>query len=206
MDDFKPNSHRFKAEEKNTATTERKKIDKVVNGKVVTKKKSGLKKFTSEFLSDDADNLKDYIFLGVLIPAIKEAISDIVKNGIDMVLYPNGENRTNKRRPSEFVSYDKRFSNNQRNENYRKTRTSIGYNLDDIILETRGEAEEVLCHMDELIDLYGMVSVADLYDLVGITGNYTDNKYGWTNIRNAEPVRVRNGCYTLRLPKALPLN
>ena len=28
---------------------------------------------------------------------------------------------------------------------------------------------------------------------VGITGNYTDNKYGWTNIRNAEIMRVREG-------------
>ena len=53
--------------------------------------------------------------------------------------------------------------------------------------------------------MYGTVSVADLYDLVGISGNYTDNKYGWTNIRNAEPIRVRDG-YMLKLPKALPLN
>lgn len=58
--------------------------------------------------------------------------------------------------------------------------------------------------MDELIEIYGMVSVADLYDLVGITGNYTDNKYGWTNIRNAEPVHVRDG-YMLRLPKVTSL-
>lgn len=60
--------------------------------------------------------------------------------------------------------------------------------------------------MDELIDMYGVVSVADLYDLVGITGNYTDNKYGWTNIRNAEPVRAMGGGYMLKLPKALPIN
>ena len=59
--------------------------------------------------------------------------------------------------------------------------------------------------MDELIDTYSMVSVADLYDLIGVTGNYTDNKYGWTNIRNAEVVRVREG-YLLKLPKALPIN
>ena len=75
-----------------------------------------------------------------------------------------------------------------------------GYDLNDIVLETRGEAEDVLARMDELVEQYGVVSVADLYDLVGITGNYTDNKYGWTNIRNAEPIRVRDG-YLLKLPK-----
>ena len=50
-----------------------------------------------------------------------------------------------------------------------------------------------------------MVSVADLYDLVGISGNYTDNKYGWTNLRNSDVQRVRDG-YLLKLPKALPFD
>ena len=59
--------------------------------------------------------------------------------------------------------------------------------------------------MDELIDTYGIVSVPDIYDLVGISGNYTDNKYGWTNLRNAEPVRVGDG-YMLKLPKPGPIN
>ena len=77
--------------------------------------------------------------------------------------------------------------------------------ISDIIIENRGEAEDVLSRMDELIDQYGLVSVADLYDLVGINGNYTDNKYGWFNIRTASVVRVRDG-YMIKLPKAVPLN
>jgi hypothetical protein len=59
--------------------------------------------------------------------------------------------------------------------------------------------------MDELIETYGLVRVADLYDLVGITGNYTDNKYGWMNIRNADIVRVRDG-YMIKLPRAMPID
>ena len=58
--------------------------------------------------------------------------------------------------------------------------------------------------MCEAIETYQMVSVADLYDLVGVTGDYTDNKYGWTNLRNAKVVRVRDG-YMIDLPKALPI-
>ena len=74
-----------------------------------------------------------------------------------------------------------------------------------IILESRGEAEDVLERMDELIATYQVVSVADFYDLVGVSGNYTDNKYGWTDIRNASVIHVRDG-YMIKLPKALPLN
>ena len=59
--------------------------------------------------------------------------------------------------------------------------------------------------LDELIETYGLVRVADLYDLVGITGNYTDNKYGWMNIRNAEIMRVRDG-YMIKMPRAVPID
>ena len=62
-----------------------------------------------------------------------------------------------------------------------------------------------MSRMDEIVGTYGTVSVADLYDLVGITGAYTDNKYGWTDIRSASVVRVRDG-YMIKLPRALPLN
>ena len=42
-------------------------------------------------------------------------------------------------------------------------------------------------------------------DLVGIKGNYTDNKYGWMNIRNAEIMRVRDG-YMIKMPRAVPID
>ena len=65
--------------------------------------------------------------------------------------------------------------------------------------------EEVLSQMDNIIETYRMASVADLFDLVGESCNFTDQKYGWTNLRNAEVVRVRDG-YMIKLPKALPLD
>ena len=59
--------------------------------------------------------------------------------------------------------------------------------------------------MDEIMEEYEIVRVADLYDLVGVTGEHTDNKYGWTNIRNAEIERVRDG-YRIKMPRALPIS
>ena len=55
-------------------------------------------------------------------------------------------------------------------------------------------------------DLYGVVSVGDLYDLAAVsTDNFAVNKYGWTDIAGCKAVRVRDG-YILKLPKAYPLN
>ena len=143
--------------------------------------------------------------MDVLVPAVKKAISDIVRDGIDMLLY--GEARSSKSSSNaSYVSYRSYSDRDRREERrYSDSRVRSAYSYDDIILETRGEAEDVLTRMDELIDTYGIVSVADMYDLVGISGNYTDNKYGWTNLRNAEPVLVRDG-YMLKLPKPGPIN
>lgn len=200
-EEYKSNSHKFR-DSQPPALTEKKKVEKVVRGKVRTKPKSGISKISEVFISEDAANVKSYIVMDVLVPAVKKAISDIVRDGIDMILY--GELRGRKSSTnSSYVSY-RDYSRSDDRDRFRESRTRTGYNHDDIVLETRGEAEEVLSRMDELIDTYGVVSVADLYDLIGKSCEYTDNKYGWTNIRNAEPIRVRDG-YMLKLPKALPI-
>lgn len=202
MEDYKPNSHRSK--EENGSVVEKKEIKKVTTGKVITRK-NNVRKFTDVFVSEDVKNVKDYVFMDVLVPAIKKAISDIVTNGIDMILY--GETgRTKKLTGASYISYNK-YSD--RRDSYDRfagaTRARSGYSYDDIILEDRNEAAEVLDRMDELLDTYQVVSVADLYDLVGMPCDYTANNYGWTNLRNAEVVRIRDGNYMLKLPKALSI-
>lgn len=206
MDEYKPNSYRFKEEQRQKQKESDKKIEKVVTGKVITRKRSKASKFFSEFISEDAKSVKGYVLGEVLIPAIKKAISDIVTDGIDIILY--GESRGgHKRSTADKVSYRNYYDGNRRSSiNERQAITAgAGYSYDDIILNSRGEAEDVLTRMDELMEQYGLVRVADLYDLVGVTGNYTDNKYGWTNIRNAEVVRVRDG-YMIKMPRAVPID
>jgi hypothetical protein len=201
---YKPNSHRSK--ENKQSGEERKKLEKVVKGTAKVKKKSEIRKFTDVFISEDSSSVKSYIFADVFVPAVKKLISDIVKDGIEMILY-GGTSRKGDRSDrfgAGYISYNK-YSDRRddRRPNYSRSQSRLNY--DDIILETRGEAEEVLSRLDELIDMYGVVSIADLYDLVGISCSYTFEKYGWTNIRNAEIVRVRDG-YLLKLPKVGPID
>ena len=207
MEEYKSNSYRSKETQKNdNVKPEDRKIEKVVTGVVKTKKKSKISQAMDNFISEDAKNVKSYVFGEVLIPAIKKAISDIVTDGIDIILYGEARGK-NRRSTADRVSYrsyyDDRGGRNRMNE--RQAIMAGSYSYDDIILSTRGEAEDVLSRMDELIETYGLVRVADLYDLVGITGNYTDNKYGWMNIRNAEIIIVRDG-YMIKMPRAVPID
>ena len=201
--EYKTNSNKSKLEKENSI--EDHKVEKVVTGKVITKKKSGFQKFTDEFISEDAKNIKSYVFGEVLIPAIKKAISDIVTDGIDMILY-GSSGRGARRSTADKVSYRNYYDRKDpRPVDRYGSGYGSSYSYDDIILNSRGEAEDVLSRMDELMETYGLVRVADLYDLVGISGSYTDNKYGWTNIRNAQIVHVRDG-YMIKMPRAIPID
>lgn len=198
MEEYKSNSH--KARERKNEPVAEKKVEKIISGSAKSKKKSGLQKITNVLVPEDVDDVKSYIFEDIVVPAVKDIILDAVRAFLGV----NGNSR-GKSSSASKVSYRKYYDDRERKDSGSGNRTRSGYEYDDIILDNRGEAEDVLSRMDELIATYGVVSVADFYDLVGITGNYTDNKYGWSDIRNASVVRVRDG-YMIKLPKALPLN
>lgn len=201
-DNLPDNSHKAR-DEKKASAQEEKRVEKVVRGKVKTQK-NNKRKLADLFISEDAGNIKNYIFLDVIIPAVKKAIYDLVVGALDMSLY-GGRGGSGKRSTADRVSYRDYNSVSRRDtRSYESARTTSGYSYDDIVLETRGEAEAVLSRMDEIMEEYEIVRVADLYDLVGITGEHTDNKYGWTNIRNAKIVRVRDG-WKIEMPRALPI-
>ena len=189
-------SNSYKSKEMNTRNDEKKKLEKVVVGQVKTKKKNGMSKFMSGFISDDTQNIKSYLVKDVVVPTIKKTITDIV----DMILY-GGKHKSSSRIPGSKISYRSYYDEPRER---REPVASQAYDYNEIILETRGDAEEVLDRLTETIDTYKIASVADLYDLVGISGNYTDFRYGWTNLSNAYVERTREG-YQLKLPRALPI-
>ena len=200
MDEYKSNSRLSKNDK--TEEPKKEKVEKVVKGVVTTKKKNGL---LGNLLSGDIFEIQEYVLQDVLIPAVKNTIEDIITNSVSMLLN-NGETRKgSKRSTASRVSYRSYY---EREENDRGRRSggssSNDYSYDNITVETRAEADDVINRLDELIDVYGMASIGDLYDLIGISGQYTDNKYGWTDVRTATHVRVRGG-YRLKLPRAKPL-
>ena len=73
-------------------------------------------------------------------------------------------------------------------------------------MSTRAEADSVIESLFEMISKYESATVADLYELVGIDRKFTDDKWGWSDIRGANAVRVRGGGYLLNLPRPVPLD
>lgn len=202
---YTPNSHKYKEQQK--AASEEKRVTKVVKGPVKTKTNE-VRKLADIFISEDISSVKNYIFMDVLVPAIKKAIYDIVTNGIDMFLYGSSgrsKNNSTGAKVSYRSYYDQKNNSNYRGSENTQNRNSFDY--EDIVFSNRGDAEAVKQQMMEVIGRYGVVTVSDLYEMAdpNLTPPYTSCKYGWMDVRGAEAVRVRDG-YILKLPKAAPID
>ena len=71
----------------------------------------------------------------------------------------------------------------------------------DFIFQTRGEAEETLKEMIAILNIYRLVYVSDLYDLVGAHATGMMSKYGWTDLKGVNVVPIKDG-YIIHLPEA----
>lgn len=217
-----PNSNAFKkelekegltrqdAKEAGITTIAEIKEKKIVKGSVKVRKKSALNKFAEVFISDDIHKVKDFVIMDVFIPAAKKAILDVVTNGIDMILY--GESgKTKKHGPAErvaFRNYNDISSRDSRRDYTRDYRSPIArstYQYDDVIFESMGDANVVLTGLDDILASYGIVRVADYYELVEVSYDHTAMNYGWSDLRDAYIIRAKGG-YIIKLPRPLPID
>lgn len=204
MAEYPNNSH--SAREKSTATAAgktEKKLDKVVTGAAKTKKKSAARRFLNIFAPDDAENVKSSIRSDVIVPGVKAAIADV----ISIVLFGDTGRIGSRKSGGSRIAYQKYYDDRRDDRReYGRPRAAVGFEYDDIIFETRGDADLVLDQLESAIAKYEVASVADLYDLAGVTcRNYTANRYGWSDIQSAKVVRTSEG-YVIRLPRAVQIN
>lgn len=198
-DSFPSNSNKKRSKLK----LKERKIDKIITGNVKKRKRGFGKRVAETFINDDAKSVGSYIFYDVLVPAAKSMINEMVISATEMLLFGERRgHRTRREGGSSYISYGSYFRQNNKQSRDR-TISRLGrarHDFDEIVLETRGEAEEVLSHLVDLVIDYEIATVADLYDLVGITSSFTDNKYGWMDLSTASTTRVRDG-YLLNLPQ-----
>src|SRR5687768_12887845 len=193
-------------------TESEKKVESVVVNEVETRKKSLFKRFTKLFIGGDSKTVFQYVISEVLVPQAKDMITEAASQGFERFIY--GESRSPRRHsgpgrsgsgPVQYNRYAVRGNNpigRAAGENIRQPvqpRTQV---VDDIFLATRVEAETVLDRLYDLLKQYECASVADLHSLVGLSSNYTDQKWGWTDLHGSQVRRVRDG-YILELPNTV---
>lgn len=172
------------------------------------KKKSLGKRLFDSFIGDSLPDIKEYVVQDVIVPTIKGAIADAITGGIDMLFWGSTAKRSGRygnRQRGTYTAYNSfydggRTTRDSRDRDRNDRRRS--YDVDDIIFNSRGEAEDVLSQLCDLVETYGSARVSDLYDMSNITGEFTDNYWGWKNLSTASVKRIREG-YILDLPRTV---
>ena len=222
-DTFPSNSRAPKPRPEPEKIPEGKKVEKIVTGKVKKQKRGFGKKVAETLCEDDTKSVGSYIVYDVLIPAAKDMLSDMVGGGIDMLLF-GGEGRS-RRRSSRgsgrggYTSYGSYYRGNDRDRDRDRrdsrdrdrgreisNRGRARHDFDEVVIYDRGDAEEVLSRLSDFVVDYDVATVADFYDLVGITGSFTDNKWGWDDLHGVRVIRARGGGYVIDLPRPKPLD
>lgn len=217
MNQIQPNSNKYKESLEKAPVAPTPKLKPIIaEGKARTKKKSGLSKVAGSIISEDAQNVKSYIITDVLIPSAKKAISDIVTNGIDIILY--GETGHTKRSNAGRVSYinyndtratrsgGTRYDSRDPRDRVDTTvnRRSVSA-FEDVEVDTMGEAKDIISRMSEYLEAYPVISIAELYDLANIRNfPHTFNNYGWKSVVDFDIVPTKNG-YLIKTPPVEPI-
>lgn len=191
---------------KSKEAKEKVKIEKVVSKNVRKKKKSIAQKAGSAVFEGDTRDVGNSILWDVIVPAAKSLLSDIVKNGIEMLLYGSGseDHKSYRDRGRSYVSYE-RYYDRKDDRGSRSSRNRAVHDFDDILFDSRYDAEHVLTRLVDIVEDYDTVSVADFYELAGIESSYTDRNWGWDSLGKAYVDRTRDG-YVIRFPRTIPID
>lgn len=215
MEQFPSNSHESKIEpvEKDQPESD-KRVLRVVEGGVSRRKKTIGARFMETFFANaDGTSVVSYVVQDILVPAAKDMIVEAFQTGLEKMIY--GETRTPARRttsrPGSAPTPYNRYHPTAKQYRPAETRPPMSrraramHNFEEVIIETKAEADEVISTMYDMLEKYGTVSVSDLYSMIGENVHHTDEKYGWVDLRGARAVYTRSG-YLLDLPRPEPLD
>lgn len=172
---------------------EKKDITPVAKARV--KRESTARKVVGEIIKEDARSVSETVLWDVIIPTVKNLISDTVTRGIESMLY-GGDSRPRSRNSySDYSGYSRPKGNRDRSTDRRERRSArhAEPERNEIIFDSRSDANDVIDRMSDLIDQYGQASLADLNALIGASSNFIDDNWGWTDMGSFDVRQVRDG-------------
>lgn len=171
---------------------EKKEITPVAKARV--KRESTARKVVGEIIKEDARSVGETVLWDVIIPTVKNLISDTVTRGIESMLY--GDSRPRSRNNySDYSGYSRPKGSRDRPVERRERRYArqAEPERNEIIFDTRSDANDVIDRMSDIIDQYGQASLADLNALIGASSNFIDDNWGWTDMGSFNVRQVRDG-------------
>ena len=210
LNDIAPNNSDKAQKNQKAQSKKGEKLKPIVKTKPIKQKRTVMMKFKESFFGD-TDNIGDYIIYDVLVPAFRGTLADLGVGVVEQI-FGFGPSRRSYRgggvvrdRGKSYISYNSISNDNHRGNGRDLDRSSRArHDFDNVIFASRGEAEDVLSHLVDMTIEYGEATVRHFYELSNIEADFTDDRYGWTNLRDAYVDRTRNG-HVIVFPPTRPL-
>lgn len=184
-------------------------LSPVVENGATRRRKSLRKQFKETFVAGDARMAVRYMMFEVVLPSARDMIVEAMHQGMEKLIFGDSRRRgatPPQAGPTGHISYNRYSSSRMSGPGRAMSRQARArHDFDDIVLDNRAEAEEVIDRLFNLVSQYDSATVADLYELVGLSATHTDHKWGWEDLQGAGVSRIRGG-YLLDLPEPEPLD
>ena len=192
---------------------------KKVPGLVNPNELSPFHRFKSTFFEEDFKTVITGLWKELAIPAVKNFIHDMAIGAIERSLYgrdgrySSGYSRTYRDYGNSLVrthiSTSSSYSQAPQKQLEQK-RSGRVITMDDLFFKDRASAQDLIDTLrGEILD-HGYVCTADVYDILStdsdpIEGTFTDNYYGWRDLKDAYVKPSHNG-FKVVLPKPIQIN
>ena len=184
---------------------QKKEIQQVATAK--PKKKNFMERLVVGMIGPDGvQGIVHYLGNEIVLPAVKGLIFDSITSGVNMMLYGE-EGRSVRTGGTQRVDYSKRYSSGTPVTTENQVRAKRRGMVDIYVFDNREEARNVLEDMIQYAEAFTVVSVADYYEMIGITPEFTHNSYGWTyDMMIGVSIIPSGNSYMINLPKTIEIN
>ena len=195
-------------------------VKSMVTKPVAVKKQGRIERLVKAIIGPDGlPKVGAYLGRNVIGPAIKDTIVKSIQDGVSMMVYggdiPKGGAPTT--RPN-YTNYNKPYANQPAQHDRTHGRSSVAYKergqaqtlfagayLNQYLIESSNEAQNILNALMDNTYEYGQATVATYYQLLGIDTVFTDDGFGWDTLSGSR-VMPYQGKFIIDLPPVQVLN
>lgn len=166
-----------------------------------------------------------YLNQNVIMPSIRDIIVKSVQDGVSMMVYRQDMHRgpqSGGYSQNQGTDYGRQYRQHGYGQSGHQTKPQRNYAreykepgqqqvlrdgvyLNQYMVANRDEAQSILNGLQEYILDYGQATVASYYQMLGIDTVFTDDSFGWDDLRGVR-VLPYNGSFVIDLPPVRTLN